>query len=97
MSATASFARTITVGMQYNSTCGLFALTSTELPGLLLAGDDPAKLWADVPAVVKAMYKVGYDMDVDVRMEAVPAVESPARAFAPLQQTTLLKVEPRAH
>jgi hypothetical protein len=43
--------------MKYNTECALFALTSAELPGLLLAGKDPAKLWADVPAVIKALYR----------------------------------------
>ncbi len=95
MSASATFKRTLTIGMQYNAACGMFALTSDQLPGLLLAGKDPAKLWDDVPAVVKAMYRVGYNMDVEVIMEAQPRSEGEDLSFVPLQPTTLLKVEPR--
>ena len=96
VSASTSFKRTITVGMQYNPDCCLFALTSAELPGLLLAGKDPAKLWADVAATVKAMYRVAYDMHVDVVMEAIPVAETPEQPFTRLQPTTLFKVEPSA-
>jgi len=84
------------VGMQYNPACRLFALTSKELPGLLLAGNDPTELWADVPAVVKALYRVGYGMDVQVLMEATPAAEEgKGLSFMPLHPATLVKVEPR--
>lgn len=96
MSASTSFTRTITVGMQYNTECCLFALTSAELPGLFLAGKDPAKLWADVPSTVKAMYLVAYNMQVDVVMEAIPAAGKAEQPFLPLQHATLLKVGPSA-
>jgi hypothetical protein len=94
MSASANYSKTMMVGLQYNSACQLFALTSADLPGLLLAGKDPEKLWADVPAVVKAIYRLGYHMDVDVVMEQRRPDED--RPFVPLQPITLLKVEPRA-
>jgi hypothetical protein len=93
MSGSANYERTISVGMKYNSACGMFALTSPDLPGLLLAGKDPDALWDDVPAVVRALYKVSYNMDVQVVMESRPEVEG--LSFVPLQPATLLKVQPR--
>jgi len=93
MSASASYAKTIIVGLNYNPSCGLFALTSAQLPGLLLAGKDPQTLWDDVPAVVKAMYRVAYNMKVEVTMDAA-ASDVSEHVFSPLQPSTLLKVEP---
>jgi len=95
MSASTTYAKTIVVGLQYNATCGLFSLTSSELPGLFLAGKDPGKLVEDLPAVIKAMYKVAYDMHVEVVTEGMPKISS-HNEFMQLPSSTLLKVEPLA-
>jgi hypothetical protein len=83
------------IGLQYSPACGLFSLTSPDMPGLLLAGKDPNKLIDDVPAVVKAMYRVGYNMNVEVVMEGQPKHAAPSM-FSKLQSSTLVKVEPLA-
>jgi hypothetical protein len=93
MSASTKFAKTVVVELQYNATCGLFSLTSAGLPGLFLAGKDPGKLVEDLPAVIKAIYKVGYDMQVEVVTEGLPQVPS-HNEFMLLPSSTLLKVEP---
>jgi hypothetical protein len=92
MSGSSKFQKTLTVGLSHHATSGLFALTSDDLPGLLLAGKDPAKLWDDVPAVVKALYKVS-GMDVSVEMEPLPAdLDDDHLSFNRVHQATFLKV-----
>jgi len=93
MSASTIFTKTIVVGLQYNATCGLFSLTSAGLPGLFLAGKDPGKLVEDLPRVIKAIYKVGYDMQVEVVAEGLPQIAA-HNEFMHLPSSTLLKVEP---
>jgi hypothetical protein len=90
VSASCDYSKPIMVGLRYSREAGLFALTSPDLPGLLLAGRDPSQLWADVPAVIKAMYRVGYGMEVEVAIDSIPESDD---AFIPLRPT-LAKVEP---
>jgi len=92
VSASREFSKRIMVGMRYSQESQLFALTSPDLPGLVLAGRDPAKLWADVPAVIKAMYKVGCSTDIEVQMEPLPG--SGETSFKPLPPKMLVSVEP---
>ena len=51
---------------------GHWELTSKNLPGLFLAGKDLNALRADVPNVIKVLFKNNYDLVADVR----PVVDS---------------------
>lgn len=51
---------------------GLYVLTSKDLPGLLLAGDNVDDLYCDTPDVIKGLYKLNYGMDVEVRRLVEP-------------------------
>lgn len=74
----------------------MFAMTSAELPGLFLAGKDPAKLLDDVPAVIKAIYRVGYNMQVEVVMDQSGPFVGAGQDFVHVPSTTFAKVEPLA-
>ncbi|MDH5573260.1 MAG: hypothetical protein OEY89_15975 [Gammaproteobacteria bacterium] len=54
-----------------------WVLTSKQLPGLFLSGKDLKTLRADVPNVIKTLYRLNYEMDVDVRLvcEETPATK----------------------
>lgn len=51
---------------------GNWVLTSKDLPGLLLCGNDVNELREDTPTAIKALYKLNYDMDVVVHMAGHP-------------------------
>ena len=93
MSATTSYTKTIIVGVQYHATSCLFALTSPQEPGLLLAGKDPSKLLSDVPAVLKALYRVGYNMDVEVTVQSPPIELADDSEFVHVPSPVLAKVQ----
>lgn len=65
--ASTDYARQVSVQLTHNKDWNLFSLTSPELPGLLLAGRDLVALYADVPAVIKGLYKLDCGLDVEVR------------------------------
>lgn len=46
---------------------GHWGLTSKNLPGLFLAGKDLNELRADVPNVIKVLFKNNYGLTVEVR------------------------------
>lgn len=46
---------------------GYWVVKSEELPGLLLSGKVLPKLMADVPNVIKSLFKLNYGMDIEVR------------------------------
>ena len=46
---------------------GHWELTSKNVPGLYLAGKDLSALRADVPNVIKVLFKNNYDLAVEVR------------------------------
>ncbi len=68
--ATSEYARIIRLIIDTHDD-GCYAMTSPSLPGLLLAGKDLNALLMDVPSAIKLLYKLNYQMDVDVR----PATE----------------------
>ena len=45
---------------------GYWILKSDNLPGLLLCGKVLKQLFDDVPAAIKMLYKLNYDMEVNV-------------------------------
>ena len=51
---------------------GFWVLTSENLAGLLLCGKDLKKLRLDVPAAIKMLFKMNYEMDVEVCPIAEP-------------------------
>ena len=44
----------------------MFSVTSRDLPGLFLAGRDLSALVADLPAAIKLLFNLNYQMDVQV-------------------------------
>lgn len=46
---------------------GHWHLTSPDLPGLFLAGKDITDLYADVPNVIKTLFRLNYGMEIDVQ------------------------------
>lgn len=64
---------------------GCFYLSSPDMPELHLCADDPRKLAADVPGMIKMLYLLNYKLDVEVTIEATKALR-PARA-APRAET----------
>lgn len=55
----------ITIRVEYHPD-GYWAISSKDLPGLMLAGRDIGPLVEDVPAAIKLLYKLNYQMDVEV-------------------------------
>lgn len=62
--ADSSYVAVIRVNGEFKD--GGWFITSENLPGLFLAGRDPKALHADLPAVIKTLYKLNYEMDVEV-------------------------------
>jgi len=52
---------------------GNWLMKSNDLPGLLLCGKDLNKLYNDIPGVIKTLFKLNYDMTVDVALDRAPA------------------------
>jgi hypothetical protein len=85
MNATTSYTRLISVQLAYQRSKKRFALTSTDVPGLLLAGSDLPLLLKDVPAAIKLLYKLNYGMNIKV-VEA-PRNESQQPGWIPVSST----------
>jgi hypothetical protein len=66
MNASSSYTTLINVQMEFHPEAKRYALTSTDMPGLLLAGSDLPALLADVPAAIKLLYQLNYGMNVEV-------------------------------
>lgn len=49
-----------------------WTITSSELPGLFLGGQNIELLHQDLPAVIKQLFKLNYRMDVEVSILVVP-------------------------
>lgn len=60
----------ISVQREYRD--GAWILTSENLPGLFLAGDDLKAIRADIPAAIKLLYSLNYAMDVNVCVAGEP-------------------------
>ncbi len=44
-----------------------WVLTSDQLPGLLLSGKNLTELRADIPNVIRLLFKMNYDLEIEVR------------------------------
>lgn len=64
--ASRMFSRIINVKAEFANAGKCWALSSPDLPGLLLAGGDLTALLADLPAAIKLLYRLNYQMDVEV-------------------------------
>ena len=65
---------------------GFWTVTSKNLPGLFLGGQDLGPIRHDLPEAIKALFKLNYEMDVEVRLlSAGPPVAGDG--FAPSVQT----------
>lgn len=64
--ASRMFTKLINVRAEFADAGKCWALTSNNLPGLLLAGGDLAALLADLPNAIKLLFRLNYQMDVDV-------------------------------
>ena len=49
---------------------GYWVVSSKELPGLLLSGKLLKKLIGDIPNAIKILFKLNYEMDVEVKMSS---------------------------
>jgi len=56
----------INVRVEYADDGRCWVLSSKDLPGLLLAGCDIYALLADVPVAIKLLYKLNYQLEVEV-------------------------------
>lgn len=45
---------------------GSWVVTSPDLPGLFLAGYEIKQIRNDIPAAIKQLYRLNYEMDVEV-------------------------------
>jgi hypothetical protein len=66
---------------------GFWSLTSDNLPGLFLAGQDLPALRNELPDVIKKLFELNYSMDVEVRLlldnpPARPNPNASARTWA---------------
>lgn len=89
--ASRMYSRIIYVKAEFADAGKCWALSSADLPGLLLAGSDLTALLADLPAAIKLLYRLNYQMDVEVAeadqdgREGAAEREQPAKgSFQPL-------------
>jgi len=64
--ASRMYARIINVRAEFADAGKCWALTSDNLPGFLLAGSDLNALLDDVPNAIKLLFRLNYQMDVEV-------------------------------
>lgn len=67
-----NYASVIRVSEEMHEGC-YWVLTSGDLAGFLLCGKDIKKLRADIPVAIKTLFKVNYNMDVEVSALAEPS------------------------
>ena len=58
----------------------LFIATSDELPGLFLTYPGREQILAELPVVIRALYKAKYDEDVRVTVADFPSDSDPSHA-----------------
>ena len=66
---------------------GFFVLKSEDLSGFLLCGKDIKKLRADIPNAIKLLFKMNYEMDVEVRLLTDPAMLSKCESIPDICDT----------
>lgn len=54
------------LGVEHRFVDGAWLITSKDLPGLFLAGDDMDRLQSEIPEAIKLLFKLNYDMAVQV-------------------------------
>lgn len=88
--ASSMFSRLINLSVEYNPD-GCWAISSPDLPGLVLAGKDIAALLDDVPNAIRLLFKLNYQMDVQVARAEEDGPQKPKKAkqagFIPLPHT----------
>lgn len=52
---------------------GNWLMKSNELPGFFLCGNDLEKLYNDIPNVIKSLFKLNYQLNVDIALDRTPA------------------------
>lgn len=57
-----------------------WVITSENLPGFFLAGEDLERLRADVPTTIQMLYRLNYGMEVEVRLAGEPGEKNPVRS-----------------
>jgi predicted RNase H-like HicB family nuclease len=76
----------IEVGIEYHPD-GCWAISSKNLPGLVMAGKDIEALIGDLPNAIKLLYKLNYQLDVQVAIageDGASLHEERKSAFIPL-------------
>ena len=66
--ATTDYQKTINIKTKLNRDDGIIVMTSEDLPGLFLAGKNLLALARDLPPAIKALYRLNYEMDVEVEL-----------------------------
>lgn len=66
MVASSTYSTLITLDIEANRDNGFFAITSKNVPGLVLGGTDLFALLKDVPAAIALLFKLNYDLNVRV-------------------------------
>lgn len=66
MGASRGYSTLICLDIEANPDDGFFAISSKNLPGLVLGGTDLFTLLKDVPAAIALLYKLNYGMNVKV-------------------------------
>ena len=61
-----------------------WVITSENLPGLFLAGNDLEKLTADIPANIEMLYQLNYGMSVKVCVAGEPGIQKPPKLVPPI-------------
>ncbi len=64
--ASRMYTKLINVKAEYADAGKCWALTSNDLPGLVMAGGDLDALLADLPQAIKLLFRLNYQMDVEV-------------------------------
>ena len=78
----------VRVTVAHNAMTKTFAIFSEDLPGLFLSGKDLSVLLDDVPNIIKGLYALDFQMNVDVTPATVPQLEQAAshQQFNPIPQ-----------
>lgn len=66
MVASSAYSTLISLHIEARPSDAFFAISSKDLPGLVLGGTDLIALLNDVPAAIALLYKLNYGMNVKV-------------------------------
>lgn len=66
MVASSTYSTVISLHIEANREDGFYAISSKDLPGLVLGGKDLFALLKDVPAAIALLFKLNYGLKVQV-------------------------------